>query len=107
MCQYVSNWANYKIKTPDGYQNFKGIRKLSNKQTIKIIFENNISIIVTPDHKFKENIASKLKINDYLFNEKHGNLRIINIIDNRIPRCLWYYRCKWRSFILYGWFYKS
>lgn len=69
----------HKIYTPNGFVNFKGIRKLENRDVVKISFENGSHIIVTKNHIFKEKSVSELSINDKLYNRKHGYLKIVNI----------------------------
>lgn len=73
------NIKDYKIYTPNGFIYFKGIRKLENRDVIKITFENKLYIIVTKNHIFKEKCANELSINDELYNRKHGYLKIVDI----------------------------
>ena len=49
----------YEIKTPFGWKDFKGIVKHSDKKSIKLKFNNNLTIISSPNHLFK-NIDSEL-----------------------------------------------
>lgn len=73
----------YKILTDSGWQEFDGIRKIENKDVIKITLENDESIECTLDHKIYINCfecveAKTLKINDYIYTND-GLIAIKNI----------------------------
>ena len=52
----------YKIWTNDGWKSFDGIRKIVDKETIRIMLENDEEIVCTKDHKIyiNENDLSTL-----------------------------------------------
>jgi len=58
------------IETEFGYVPFSGIRKIENRETIKVTLEDGSSIQCTPDHKFVVNgesiVANSLCPQDYL-----------------------------------------
>jgi len=71
------------ILSPEGFVNFDGIQKL-NKKTIEIIFNNNITLRCSYNHKIfnfdgKEILTKDVKINDKI-KSHDGYLEVINII---------------------------
>lgn len=76
--------TKYEILTPDGWEDFSGIKKGDKKPMVKLIFDDGNYVIATLDHKFLQNnkeIQTKnLKIGDYIDGIK-TKLKIINIID--------------------------
>lgn len=64
------NNKNYKIKTPNGWESFKGIRKIESRQVMKITFSNGTYLTCTLDHKLKTEFcfkeASMLSLSDLI-----------------------------------------
>lgn len=78
----------YKILTPNGWKDFKGIKKLPPQETIDIVLENGSLINCTKDHRIYINIfecveAKLLKIGDYVYT-KNGLEKIKEIKDGKI-----------------------
>lgn len=46
---------DYLVKTPNGFKDFTGISKSIQNKGLKIVFEDDSEIAVTPDHLFKNN----------------------------------------------------
>jgi hypothetical protein len=74
----------YEILTPSGWKNFVGISKTQNKkERIEITFDDNSSVIASPDHPFfiKNNkiLVSQLKIGDKL--DHHTSSKTIKTIN--------------------------
>lgn len=74
----------YEVLTPNGFKDFNGIKKTYREDNIKLYFNDNTDIIVTPEHRIlvsnKPKIfrrANKLKINNKILSKK-----IINIEYN-------------------------
>ncbi len=68
---YHPNIPEYKVLTPDGFQNFSGISLMGYKTIIRLEFDNDAWIECTADHKFYINLttavaADKLIIGDPL-----------------------------------------
>lgn len=84
---YINN-IDYEVLTPKGFKDFKGIKKTIRYDNIKFIFNDNSSIIVTPEHRFlvRKNIfrrASKLKIGNKILTKKVINIEYnVNCSDN-------------------------
>ena len=79
----MKNNNRYMILSPEGFVNFDGIQKL-NKKTIEIIFNNNITLRCSYNHKIfnfdgKEILTKDVKINDKI-KSHDGYLEVINII---------------------------
>jgi len=79
---YKNNSNNIKIKTSNGFKDFKSIKKVQSKNNLKITLDNNEYIQVTNTHKFfiddKFIKSSDLKIDDYLL-YKNRKTKIKNI----------------------------
>jgi hypothetical protein len=80
----MKNNSRYKILSPEGFVNFDGIQKLS-KKTREIIFDNNITLRCSYNHKIfnydgEEVIVKDIKIKDVI-KSHNGFLNVINIID--------------------------
>jgi hypothetical protein len=80
----MKNNSRYKILSPEGFVNFDGIQKLS-KKTREIIFDNNITLRCSYNHKIfnydgEEIIVKDIKIKDRI-KSHNGFLDVINIID--------------------------
>lgn len=83
MNNYIKN-IDYQVLTPNGFKDFKGIKKTIRTDNIRLSFNDTSNITTTPEHrlliKFKPKIfrrVSKLKIGDKILNKK-----IINIEYN-------------------------
>jgi hypothetical protein len=67
---HLKNNNRYKIKTPSGYQNFSGIRKLEKKEYFIIDLSNKQKIVCSTSHLFicggKKTVANNLKIGDFI-----------------------------------------
>lgn len=78
---YNLDYLNYKIKTPNGFENYGDILISIQKSGLKITFENSNNISVTNDHKFINNsdivLAKDLKIGMYLQGHKIINIEPI------------------------------
>ena len=75
----------YKIWTNDGWKSFDGIRKIVDKETIRIMLENDEEIVCTKDHKIYINEndcvdACQLSIGDTVYTK--DGLKSITSIDN-------------------------
>lgn len=76
--------SKYEILTPDGWSNFKGIKRTKKEQIVKIIFSENLFLECSKDHPlltldgFK--LASELTIEDVLVGENE-NLVFIKTIE--------------------------
>ena len=78
----------YKILTPNGWENFDGVRKIENQQTLDIILENGVKINCTYDHKIYIDLfqcveARILNVGDYVYT-KDGLEKITEINDGGI-----------------------
>jgi len=80
--EILLNKSNIKILTPNGYQDFDGIKKIKQKRLMYRIFFDRDYIQVTENHKLKSTkgfiVAHKLIINDILIH-KNKNTTITNI----------------------------
>lgn len=80
MVKYIPNNKGLKILTPNGFENFDGLRKSQSNKNLKFIFNDDI-IVVTHNHRFvngsSEVFAHSLKRGDML-NDKI----IIDILHN-------------------------
>ena len=74
----------YEIETPAGWKSFDGIIKKTNKESIKLNFNDGTFIISSPNHLFK-NIDNKLiKAKDFINHtiiNKYGKLIICEKIS--------------------------
>jgi hypothetical protein len=80
----MKNNNRYMILSPEGFVNFDGIQKL-NKKTREIIFNNNITLRCSYNHKIfnfdgEEILTKDIKINDKI-KSHDGSLEVINIIE--------------------------
>lgn len=82
MIELRLNEKNLKVLTPFGINTFDGIKKIKSKELIEFFLQDNLSIKVTPSHKFIANndeiLANDLKVFDIL-STKNGDKKIINI----------------------------
>ena len=81
----MKNNNRYMILSPEGFVNFDGIQKL-NKKTREIIFNNNITLRCSYNHKIfnfdgQEILTKDIKINDKI-KSHDGYLDVINIIEH-------------------------
>lgn len=80
MVKYIPNNKGLKILTPNGFENFDGLRKSQSNKNLKFIFDDN-NIVVTHNHRFvngpDEVFAHSLRRGDIL-----NNKIIIDIIPN-------------------------
>jgi hypothetical protein len=79
--------TKYKIKTPNGWESFDGVKYNGNKQCYKLVFEDNSFISVTGKHRFfdlnnREIFVYQLSIGDTIKGE--SNKTIISITDDGI-----------------------
>ena len=76
--------TKYEILSPEGFVDFDGIQKL-NKKTIEIIFNNNISLRGSYNHKIYDFDGVEVLLKDLKKDDKiksqDGTLTIIDIID--------------------------
>ena len=76
----------YSISTPNGFESFSSIRKISNRKTLNVSLTNNFNISCTYDHKvFSESFGyveiSSLKVGDSI-KTRAGYEQIVSIIEN-------------------------
>ena len=76
--RYTNN--KYQILSDTGFQNFKGLLTGTNKEKINISFNNNQSLVCTPNHKLITNtndeiLAKDLKQGDILYN----NIKVTDV----------------------------
>lgn len=61
---YKENKKGYKVRTPDGYKSFAGIRCLGSRPILKVVLENGYWIECTYDHKVFVNDKTRMEISD-------------------------------------------
>ena len=50
---YIPNTLGYKIRTPNGYEEFDGIRKVIHSEYLSLTLNGNIKIDCSLDHKLR------------------------------------------------------
>lgn len=79
------NTKNYKVLTPDGFQNFSGIDMMGKKGIWKISLENGMWLECTHDHKLFVNNSSRVPLCDLVVGDTvmstDGDIKILSIED--------------------------
>lgn len=74
--------TRYEVLTKDGFKDFKGIKKSYREDNIKIYFDDNTDIIVTPEHRLLEEDCIYVYAKDVMIGDILSGKEVLNIEFN-------------------------
>lgn len=80
---FIEN-TDYEILTPSGWQDFRGISKVDNKQTFRLTLENGSAVEATAGHYFFKN-NQKIKLSNISVGDTidtiSGNQKVVDVVE--------------------------